>query len=72
LTERLRSAIAEQRIQNGAGGEIIQLTASFGVSALDGTRPVEEAIERADEAMYRAKMAGRDRVEVFGMTKDGP
>jgi len=72
LAERLRSDVAEQRIQNGAGGQIVQVTASFGVAALDGTRPVEEAIERADEAMYRAKMAGRDRVEVFGMTKDGP
>ena len=72
LAERLRSGVAEQRIQNGAGGQIVQVTASFGVAALDGTRPVEEAIERADEAMYRAKMAGRDRVEVFGMTKDGP
>jgi diguanylate cyclase len=71
LAERLRSDVAELRIQNGAGGQIVQVTASFGVAALDGTRPVEEAIERADKAMYRAKMAGRDRVEVFGMTKDG-
>jgi len=72
LAERLRSDVAEQRIQNGADGQIVQVTASFGVDALNGTRPVEEAIERADEAMYRAKMVGRDRVEVFGMTKDGP
>ena len=72
LVERLRSDIAELRIQNGAGGPHVEVTASFGISTLDGTRPVEEAIERADEAMYRAKTAGRDRVEISGVTNAGP
>jgi diguanylate cyclase len=42
-----------------------RVTASFGLAALDRTRPVEETIEQADAAMYRAKSLGRDRVEVF-------
>ena len=29
------------------------------------TVPVEECVRRADEAMYRAKAAGRNRVEVW-------
>jgi diguanylate cyclase len=70
LAERLRSGVAEQHVQNGTGGRTVRVTASFGVAALDGTRPVEEAIERADKAMYRAKTAGRDRVEAFGTTKE--
>jgi diguanylate cyclase (GGDEF)-like protein len=72
LAERLRAGVAEEHIQNSAGGPNVQVTASFGVAALDGSQPVELAIERADEAMYRAKTAGRDRVEIFEMTKEGP
>jgi diguanylate cyclase (GGDEF)-like protein len=70
LAERLRSDVGEQRIQNGVGGQAVQVTASFGVVALDGAVPVEESIERADKAMYQAKEDGRDRVEVFGMTEE--
>ena len=40
----------------------IQVTASFGVAALAGSMPVEDAIGRADRAMYEAKAAGRNRV----------
>jgi len=70
LAERLRTAIAELSIPNGAGGHI-QVTASFGVAALDGTQPVEDSVLRADEAMYRAKSAGRNRIETSGIPADG-
>ena len=63
MAERLRAGVAERPLQDGAGGPTVQVTASFGVAALDGAEPVEKAIERADAAMYRAKTAGRDRVE---------
>jgi len=63
LTERLRSALAELSIQDGAGGHI-RVTASFGIAMLDAAQPVEDSVQRADEAMYRAKKAGRNRVEV--------
>jgi diguanylate cyclase len=63
LAERLRVGISALRIQQGVDGPIISTTASFGVAEIDGTQPVEEAIERADQAMYRAKAAGRDCVE---------
>lgn len=40
------------------------LTASFGVAALlPSDRALDELFERADRALYRAKAAGRDRVE---------
>lgn len=64
LAERLRQALAETdvRISNGAGS-VLSFTVSIGVSAL---RPGEDAVgavlARADEALYRAKNGGRNRV----------
>lgn len=39
------------------------ITFSAGVAELQPEEPVEHAIERADKAMYRAKKAGKNRVE---------
>jgi len=61
--ERFRAALGGEQVSVGAGGEPLSITASFGVAALDGDRPVEESIDRADKALYRAKEAGRNRVE---------
>ncbi|QCO17007.1 diguanylate cyclase (plasmid) [Azospirillum brasilense] len=64
LAERLRRALAETdvRIANGAGSSL-SFTVSIGVSAL---RPAESSVAavlaRADEALYRAKNGGRNRV----------
>ena len=58
LAERLRGAVAAQQFHGAAGGAPLQLTGSFGVAALDAVDPVEESIDRADQAMYRAKTAG--------------
>jgi diguanylate cyclase (GGDEF)-like protein len=66
LAETLRSGISEQAIPSNAGGRNVQITVSVGVSALDATLTVEEAIARAEEALSRAKAAGRNCVEVFG------
>ena len=64
VADRLRAAIAELEIAHQPGGETLTVTASFGVAGLDGALTVEESIDRADRAMYQAKAAGRDRVEV--------
>jgi diguanylate cyclase (GGDEF)-like protein len=61
--ERLRAAIAAQEIQDPGAGPPLRITASFGVAALDATRPIEESVDQADKAMYEAKNGGRDRVE---------
>jgi len=46
-------------------GNIIKYTVSIGVSELNGTdNIVAEPLKRADEAMYKAKSLGRNRVEV--------
>jgi diguanylate cyclase (GGDEF)-like protein len=58
LAETLREAVASEHV----GGE--QVTMSFGVSASErGHRFDYEAVfAKADEALYEAKRAGRDRV----------
>jgi diguanylate cyclase (GGDEF)-like protein len=70
LAERLRAVVSALAVPDGAGGQV-QVTASFGVAALDGTQPVEVSLQRADVALYRAKTVGRDCVEVFTPAPDG-
>ena len=42
--------------------EQLQVTASFGVAQREPRESIEALLERADQAMYRAKEDGRDRV----------
>ena len=44
-------------------GQHIALTASFGVTSMVAGDTAESVIQRADEALYAAKRAGRNRVE---------
>jgi diguanylate cyclase (GGDEF)-like protein len=62
--ERLRVAVGALEVVPGAGEPVLQVTASFGVAAVDGALTVEESIDRADKALYQAKTSGRNRVEV--------
>jgi diguanylate cyclase (GGDEF)-like protein len=64
VAERLRAGIADLLVTAEPGGRTIHVTASIGVSELTAGSSVEDAIDRADQAMYKAKTAGRDRVEV--------
>jgi diguanylate cyclase (GGDEF)-like protein len=64
LAERLRQAIEELHLPALAGAVV---TASFGVAAVDPVGPsvsVDAVIHRADDALYRAKRDGRNRVHV--------
>jgi diguanylate cyclase len=59
VAECIRRGIAEMTL---AGGRPAGVTASLGVTAaLGGETDVRAAIARADEALYRAKRAGRNR-----------
>ncbi len=44
--------------------ERVQITMSFGVVAFQGTHSIEEVFDLADQALYKAKENGRNRVEV--------
>ena len=61
LAEKLRRGIAEAGVE--IDGKPVRMSASVGAVSYphDGVT-VGEILERADEAMYRSKRAGRDRV----------
>ncbi|PKN08038.1 MAG: hypothetical protein CVU73_09310 [Deltaproteobacteria bacterium HGW-Deltaproteobacteria-8] len=57
--EKLRLRVAESPLDRD-----VPITASFGVAVTDGNESPDEFYRRADQAMYAAKEAGRNRVEV--------
>ena len=59
IAERLR-----ERIADAAWPADLRITCSFGVAEWHRGEDLNEGIKRADEAMYRAKKGGRDRVEI--------
>jgi diguanylate cyclase (GGDEF)-like protein len=61
VAERLRLALSGQEILSTDGAPL-HVTASFGVAAASGDTTLAQLIESADEALYRAKRAGKDRV----------
>jgi len=65
LAERIRGAVAERPFLGDDVYPPIRLTVSLGTAGTD-TYPAdpEVLLSRADAACYRAKQAGRDRVEV--------
>lgn len=63
MAGRLRAAVAEMR-QSGAS---MAVTVSIGISeVLPDETTVSNALSRADQALYQAKRAGRDRFAAFG------
>jgi diguanylate cyclase (GGDEF)-like protein len=62
--ERMRAAIEGMQIQRLDGGGLLAITASFGVASFPSQATDKTAlIAAADAALYRAKRAGRNRVE---------
>lgn len=63
MTERVRAAIAEMPIPLSDGRSIL-VTASFGIVVApdDADVGLDALVHAADEALYRAKAAGRNRV----------
>ncbi len=55
--ERLQSALATERFEAG-----IRVTFSAGIAVYRYGESIEETLRRADDALYRAKHAGRDQV----------
>lgn len=62
--ERLCEGLAATPIDVGEG-QVLRMTASFGVTLLDPDVPVEESITRADQALYKAKTSGRNQARIW-------
>ena len=65
LAERIRGAVEQASFS--FNGKTLQVTISIGLSALspDSAEGIDKLIARADEALYTAKKAGRNRVIAF-------
>jgi diguanylate cyclase (GGDEF)-like protein len=62
VAERLRQSVAQHEVTENT--EEIRCTISAGVSTLQpADASIDDILRRADESLYRAKKAGRNRVE---------
>ena len=61
LAERIRANLRERSIV-APDGELVTITASFGVAAYPEVQGKDELVGAADAALYEAKRAGKDRV----------
>ncbi|MNZ12763.1 Response regulator PleD [compost metagenome] len=68
LLESLRAAIAACPFH--FKGERVSITLSAGLAAMGAGEPADAAFQRADQALYRAKHQGRDRVELASPRPD--
>lgn len=64
IAERLRQAVGDPPIPAGDSLSV-PVTASFGVCLTDAEATLEQTIDRADKALYRAKRGGRNRVVLW-------
>jgi diguanylate cyclase (GGDEF)-like protein len=68
VAEKLRKCIHERPIATSHA--LITMTASVGIGFLDDRcKGLDELIDRADQALYEAKRAGRDCVSVWKATR---
>ena len=59
VAEKIRAAVADMD-----AGEIGRISVSIGVATASGAdNTEEEAVQQADQCLYRAKLKGRNRVE---------
>ena len=65
--ERLRADIQANAQGAIRGTCVMTITASFGMAAREmGARTLQELIDQADQALYKSKQSGRNRVTAFG------
>ena len=66
MAERMRRAVADMHIEHRGSDVDRHVTISVGVAAVapNLSRSASGALQLADEALYQAKVGGRDRVEI--------
>lgn len=70
LAERMRKRIGDLEVEV-PGGAALRVTASMGIAASDpGLESHTTLVARADEALYRAKAAGRDCVRIWALVEE--
>ena len=70
VAERIRSSVCDEKIK--AYDTHLAVAISIGVAAFpDDAHRMEELLDKADRALYRAKKLGRNRVIGFSVETDG-
>ncbi len=69
VIERVRRGLMNQRTRIN-DGNVVQITASFGIAQLTYDISTKMAIEYADRAMYESKRSGRNRVRIWEEPQD--
>ncbi|MCL9684543.1 diguanylate cyclase [Legionella maioricensis] len=64
MVERLRRGVSELNI-NVNDNQLIKITASFGIAPIGSDISVEQSIENADKALYKAKDGGRNNTKIW-------
>lgn len=62
LAERIRQSL--EKIECSHNNSVIRITASMGVAFLEDTDDDERLFKKADDALYQAKLEGRNRVRL--------
>lgn len=63
VAERIRNTLARAHVPTDGGTPLPSITVSLGVAELVADETPSDLVARADGALYRAKHAGRNRVE---------
>jgi diguanylate cyclase (GGDEF)-like protein len=72
VAEQIRAAVAAHRIPDGEDGFSLTISISIGLAPIeDETTSLDQLIDRADQALYAAKRAGRNRVAISGAPEPG-
>ncbi len=67
VADGIRATIAHSDLTAAFGPDILGgVTVSIGVTQFERGETVAKFIDRADRCLYRAKLAGRNRVDSFG------
>jgi len=72
VADRLRDAIAHEAFVLRPSGERLPITVSIGIAATARGEELERVLKRADDALYAAKHAGRNRVVAFSEQQGPP
>ena len=68
IAERMRRSVYDLQIPHAGSPTTPTVSISAGVSAYGGGASAEQTIADADKALYRAKLSGRNRVEMASST----
>ena len=66
VADRLRTTVGENPVKI-SGGQDVRITVSIGISGWDktGEDKIEDLLRKADQAMYQAKAAGRNGIQLL-------